>query len=169
LIRSKDASLPRIRRTARVRLARGREEEHRMRERTMADIIRDQNPLAMPAGATVAEASRAMHGRRVGAVLVTEPDGRLLGIFTGRDAVRCLAEGCDAQHTRLRQVMTPNPVTLAPGQTAMEALRLLDNCGFRHLPVCRDGRVCGIVSRYDFRAKEHARLDEESGFFEVLR
>jgi CBS domain-containing protein len=51
----------------------------------------------------------------------------------------------------------------------MDALRLLGDCGFRHLPICRDGRVCGIVSRYDFRAREHARMDEETGFFEVLR
>ncbi|PWS35961.1 signal transduction protein [Falsiroseomonas bella] len=140
-----------------------------MRERTMAEVIRDQRPLSMGPAATVAEACAAMHARRVGAVLVTEPGGRLLGIFTGRDAVRCLAEGLDARHTKVREVMTADPVTLSPGQSAMEALRLLDNCGFRHLPVCRDGNVVGIVSRYDFRAMEHARLDEESGFFEVLR
>ena len=140
-----------------------------MRERTMAEIIRDQRPLSMPPDATVAEACAAMDRRRVGAVLVTERDDHLVGIFTGRDAVRCLAQGCDARHARLRDVMTPNPVTLAPGQPAMEALRLLDDCGFRHLPVCRDGQVCGVVSRYDFRSMEHARLDEETGFFEVMR
>lgn len=140
-----------------------------MRERTMAEIIRDQRPLAMRTAATVAEACAAMHERRVGAVLVTDPDGHLAGIFTGRDAVRCLAQGCDARHTRLREVMTADPVTLAPEQPAIEALRLLDDCGFRHLPVCLDGKPVGIVSRYDFRAREHARLDEETGFFEVLR
>ena len=140
-----------------------------MRERSMAEIIRDQHPLSLPPDATVAEACAAMHRRRVGAVLVTEADDRLLGIFTGRDAVHCLAQGCDASHATLREVMTPNPITLAPGQSAMDALRLLDNCGFRHLPICRDGRVCGIVSRYDFRAMEHARMDEETGFFEILR
>jgi CBS domain-containing protein len=65
--------------------------------------------------------------------------------------------------------MTADPVTLTPEQSAIEALRLLDNGGFRHLPICRDGKVAGIVSRYDFRAMEHARLDDETGFFEVLR
>ncbi|WP_372623027.1 CBS domain-containing protein [Falsiroseomonas sp.] len=140
-----------------------------MRSRTMAEIIRDQHPLSMRPDATVAEACAAMYQRRVGAVLVTEASDHLAGIFTGRDAVRCLAQGCDARHTKLREVMTAKPVTLAPEQSAIEALRLLDNCGFRHLPVCRDGRVFGVVSRYDFRAMEHARLDEETGFFEVLR
>jgi CBS domain-containing protein len=139
-----------------------------MRDRTMAEIIRDQRPLALGPEATVAEACAAMHKRRVGAVLVVEEGDRLAGIFTGRDAVRCLAEGCDAR-TPLGQVMTRSPIALGPDQHAMDALRLLDDSGFRHLPVCRDGRVCGIVSRYDFRAREHARLDEETGFFEILR
>jgi CBS domain-containing protein len=140
-----------------------------MHERTMAEIIRNQKPLAMKPDTTVAEACAAMHDRRVGAVLVAEPGDRLVGIFTGRDAIRCLAQGRDGRHTTLRQVMTPNPVTLTPDQPAIEALRILDQCGFRHLPVCRDGHVRGVVSRYDFRAMEHARLDTETGFFEVLR
>lgn len=140
-----------------------------MRERTMAEIIRDQHPLSMRPDASIADACAAMHQRRVGAVLVTDHNARLAGIFTGRDAVRCLAQARDARHTKLRDVMTTNPVTLTPEQTAMEALRMLDNCGFRHLPVCRDGKLVGVVSRYDFRAMEHARLDEETGFFEVLR
>ena len=58
---------------------------------------------------------------------------------------------------------------VAANRPAIEALRLLDDCGFRHLPVCADGRVCGIVSRYDFRAREHARMDRETGYFEMLR
>jgi CBS domain-containing protein len=140
-----------------------------MRERTMAEIIRDQRPLALRPDTTVAEACAAMDARREGAVLVVEPGDRLVGIFTGRDAIRCLALGHGGRGVTLRQVMTPNPVTISPDQPAIEALRILDNCGFRHLPVCRDGHLRGIVSRYDFRAMEHAQLDEETGFFEVLR
>lgn len=140
-----------------------------MPDRPTAEIIRDQQPLTLPPTATVAEACTAMHRRRVGAVLVVEEGDRLAGIFTGRDAVECLAEGCDATHTPLHRVMTRDPVTLGPEQTAAEALRLLDDGGFRHLPVCRDGRVVGIVSRYDFRAMEYATLNRENRFFEVLR
>lgn len=140
-----------------------------MRERTMAEIIRDQRPLALRPDTTVAEACAAMHARRVGAVLVVEPGDRLVGIFTGRDAIRCLAQGHGGRGMTLRQAMTADPITISPDQPAIEALRILDNCGFRHLPVCRDGHLRGIVSRYDFRAMEHAQLDEETGFFEVLR
>lgn len=140
-----------------------------MRERTMGEMVRDQRPLTLGPDATVAEACAAMYGRRVGAVLIVEDGDRLVGIFTGRDAVRCLAEGLDAKHTSLGQVMTKGCVTLKPDGHAMDALRLLADCGFRHLPVCRDGRVVGIVSRYDFRAREQLQIDDETGFFEMLR
>jgi CBS domain-containing protein len=140
-----------------------------MQTRSMHEIVRNQKPLTLPPTATVKKACEAMHARRVGAVLVVEHGDRLAGIFTGRDAVRLLAEGVDAAHTKLAAVMTRNPVTIAPEQNAIEALRLLGDCGFRHLPVVQDGHVVGIVSRYDFRAMEQGRMDEETGYFEVLR
>ena len=55
--------------------------------RQMADMVRDRNPVTAPPSATVAEASRKMRDRRVGAVLVVDAGARLVGIFTGRDAV----------------------------------------------------------------------------------
>ena len=51
----------------------------------------------------------------------------------------------------------------------MEALLLLNDGGFRHLPIVEGGRIVGIVSRYDFRAKEQSRLDDETGFMEAMR
>jgi len=136
--------------------------------RNMAEMVRHQNPLTMTSGATVQEACAAMHKRRIGAVLVTEGD-KLLGIFTGRDAVHALAVGLDPARTLVGQVMTAEPCCLGPHHHAHDALRLMEDGGFRHLPIVEDGRLFGIVSRYDFRAQEHRRLDEETGFFEVLR
>lgn len=139
-----------------------------MLTRRMEELVRHQDPLSMPPGATVAEACEAMHRRRVGAVLIVE-DGRLVGIFTGRDAVRCLALGLESARTALGQVMTANPVCLGPRAQAMEALRLMADGGFRHVPIAEGGRVHGIVSRYDFRADEHGRMDDETGYFESIR
>lgn len=140
-----------------------------MPQRTMGEIVRDQKPLMLGPAATVSEACAAMYARKVGAVLVVDPDGRLLGIFTGRDAVRLLAEGLDAKSTRVDAVMTKNPTTLGPKASAMDALLLLNDCGFRHVPIVDGGRVVGIVSRYDFRAREQARMDDETGFMEMMR
>ena len=92
----------------------------------LSDIIRDQNPLILPPEMTVLHACRKMQRRRVGAVLVATPDGRLLGIFTGRDAVwRVVAKGRDARTETLAEVMTPRPDTMSPHGTAIDALRLM--------------------------------------------
>jgi CBS domain-containing protein len=137
--------------------------------RTMSDIVRDQKPLTLPSSATVKEACRHMRDRGVGAVLVTDRDRRLVGIFTGRDAVhRVLAEGRSAARTRLSDVMTPNPHTMLPGRTAIEALRLMEDARHRHLPIVEGDKVVGIVSRFDFKGLELDRLDEETGLWERI-
>lgn len=139
-----------------------------MRDRPISELIQEQQPLTLPPDA-LAMACEAMHRRRVGAVLVVQDGNRLQGIFTGRDAVRCLAESRDPTTTTLAEVMTHQPETVSPDQRASDALRLLSDGGFRHLPVCMDGQLQGIVSRYDFRAVEHARQNDETDFFERLR
>ena len=137
--------------------------------REMAEIIRNQQPITMPPTASVQEACKQMHAHRIGAVLVTKGKGELLGIFTGRDAVRVLAQGRDASATTLRQVMTKEPACLPPGHTAIHALRLMRDGGFRHVPVVEEGIVIGVVSRGDFRGLEQDRLDEETGIWERMR
>jgi CBS domain-containing protein len=140
-----------------------------MTMRQISDIVKDQKPLTLTPSATVQHACKCMRDRRVGAVLVTEGDDRLVGIFTGRDAVsRVLAQGKDAAATRLAEVMTPRPDTMPPGKTAIEALRLLHDGGYRHLPVVENGKVIGIVSSGDFRGLEQDRLDEETGIWERI-
>lgn len=136
--------------------------------REMSEIIRNQKPVVVPPTATVQEACRLMHNRRIGAVLVVNQGGSLMGIFTGRDAVRVLAKCQDPISTRLKDVMTRNPATMPPSCTAIEALRLMRDGGFRHVPVVQDGGVVGIVSRGDFCGLEQDRLDEETGFWERI-
>ena len=137
--------------------------------REMAEIIRNQIPLTLPPSATVQEACRHMDTRKVGAVLVTNARGELVGIFTGRDAVRVLAECKDAATTLLSEVMTADPDCLPPRHTAIDALRLMRDGGFRHVPVVHEGVVIGIVSRGDFRGLEQDRMDEETGIWERMR
>jgi CBS domain-containing protein len=110
-----------------------------------------------------------MRDARVGAVLVIDKNGSLVGIFTGRDAVaRVAAMGKDSATTRLREVMTPEPHALAPNKTAIDALRLMEERGFRHVPVVDNGRLLGVVSRGDFRGREQDRLEEETLLWERI-
>jgi CBS domain-containing protein len=135
----------------------------------MSDIVRNQNPVTLQPNATVREACQCMRDRRVGAILVTEADQRLLGIFTGRDAVhRVLADGKSAATTKLDEVMTRDPTTIPPGKTAIEALRLMQDGRYRHVPIVEGDKVVGIVSRYDFSGIELDRLDEETGLWERI-
>ena len=140
-----------------------------MHNRHLVDLVRDQHPLTMPPDGTVAEACAAMHRRRVGAMMVVDKNHHLLGIFTGRDALRCLAEHANPGAMPLHAAMSGNPCTMDASSSAMDALRLLNDAGIRHLPIVDRGRLVDIVSRYDFRQMEHRRLDEESGFFETMR
>jgi CBS domain-containing protein len=140
-----------------------------MPNRKLGDIIRRQNPVILPATATVQAACRLMRDRRVGAILVTEDDGRLAGLFTGRDAVgRVVAEALDPETTTLGEVMTVEPDTLQPNARAIDALRMMQDGGYRHMPVLDGLKITGIVSHGDFTGLEQARLDEETGFWEIL-
>jgi CBS domain-containing protein len=139
-----------------------------MPNRQMAEIVRNQVPLTLSPETSVQAACTRMHERRVGAVLVTDAKGRLLGIFTGRDAVRFLTRGKSPSEVPLKEVMTRDPETMPPGCTAIEALRLMRDGGFRHVPVIEGEIVVGVVSRGDFRGLEQDRLDEETGIWERI-
>jgi len=135
----------------------------------MAEIVRNQDPVIAPPTTTVKQACARMRDRHVGAVLVTDSSRRLVGIFTGRDAVcRVLAEGKDPATTTLGEVMTSNPHSLPPTRTAVDALRLMQDCGFRHVPVVDRDKLLGVVSRGDFRAPEQDRIEEETLLWERI-
>ena len=140
-----------------------------MTNRSLASIIKDQNPLLLAEHETVQLACCHMWERRTGSVLVVDKKQRLTGIFTGRDAVRVLAEGKNAEVVTLAHAMTPNPVTLPPESRAIDALREMSNRGFRHLPIVENGQICGVVSRNDFMGMEIDRLDEEDHLWECIR
>ena len=135
--------------------------------REIASIIKNQKPLVVAADETVQRACQSMTESRSGSVLVVDKQQRLTGIFTGRDAVRLLANEKDAAES-LEQAMKPNPVTITPASHAIDALRAMSDGGFRHLPVVENGRIDGVVSRGDFTGIEIDRLDEEVQLSECI-
>jgi CBS domain-containing protein len=98
---------------------------------------------------TVARAAKLMGLKRVGAIAVVQ-DGKLLGIFTDRDAlVRVIAQDRDPQTTPLREVMTREPCTIGPDEPLESARSLMRRDGLRHLPVVENAVLIGIVSSSD--------------------
>lgn len=117
-----------------------------MFDRTVKSIMEPEKFLTAPPHTTVSQAARLMAGRNTGAVLVVE-DGGLVGIFTERDVVfRVIAQGLDPVTTVVQTVMTRSPLSLDPGRTYGHALLLMQENGFRHVPVVENGRPIGIIS-----------------------
>jgi CBS domain-containing protein len=117
-----------------------------MYEQPVRQVMAGSELLAAPPQTTVAEAAQLMALRKTGAMVVVE-DGRLVGIFTERDAVfRVIARGLDVRTTSVAEVMTRSPVTIAPEKPFGMALAIMHKNGFRHLPVVEGERPIGIVS-----------------------
>jgi CBS domain-containing protein len=89
----------------------------------------------------------ANHG--VGALPVVS-QGKLVGIMSERDYARkVILVGRSSQHTLVREIMTASPMSVTPGHTIDQCLRLMSLYRFRHLPVLEDGQLSGIVSMGD--------------------
>jgi len=129
--------------------------------RRIADVLRQGEVHQLPPNATVFEATRLMKAKSCGAVAVVH-GRRLEGIFTERDLVnRVVAVGLDPVRTALGKVMTRNPDSVRAGTSVADALRLMEDGGYRHLPVVEGGRLVGMVSRRDFFGAEKAQLEHE--------
>ena len=133
-----------------------------MASRLVRDVVKDHKLAALPPGASVREAAHLMAQRKIGSVVVLEGD-RLVGIFTERDIVnRIVDPGRDPDRTVLKDVMTRDPRTVDPDTAALEALRLMGDGHYRHLPVMQDGRLVGVVSRRDFFGEEKAAVEQQA-------
>jgi len=103
--------------------------------------------IAVPAGATVAEAVGVMVERRIGAVLIRNEDGLVDGIFTERDLLtRVVHAGRDPKTTPISLVMTRDVRFVSPGTTVEAALGLMTVNRHRHLLVIDGPRVYGLIS-----------------------
>jgi CBS domain-containing protein len=112
------------------------------------DALHALPPRTLDAGADASEAIRLMHESEIDCVLVTDR-GRLVGIFTDRDAVLKVA-GTRADHRSLRDVMTRDPVVLRQSDPIAVAINKMAVGGFRHIPIVDGGGLpTGVVSAKD--------------------
>jgi CBS domain-containing protein len=84
--------------------------------------------------------------KHIGAVLVTD-NGRLVGVVSERDVVRSLAEqGGKSLDLAASALMTSNPRTATPNISVEQAMGLMTDGRFRHLPIVENGALTGLVS-----------------------
>jgi CBS domain-containing protein len=88
-----------------------------------------------------------MTERGVGAAVVLTGD-TVSGILTERDVLRAVATG-PVEGTHVAAWMTRDPETVEPSDSTGKAAAIMIHGGFRHLPVCDDGKAVGIVSIRD--------------------
>ncbi|MBA0589368.1 hypothetical protein Gorai_018118, partial [Gossypium raimondii] len=114
-------------------------------ERTVKKL-RLSKALTIPEGTTVSEACRRMAARRMDAVLLTDANGLLSGIITGKDiATRVIAEGLRPEQTVVSKIMTCSPIFVTSDSLAIEALQKMVRGKFRHLPVVENGEVIAML------------------------
>ncbi len=127
----------------------------------ICDLIKSQDTYQAEPGLTVLETVRAMVERNIGAVPVVHK-GKLVGIFSERDLMRrVVAESRDPRSTCLAEVMTDDPLTVSTSEDLENCMALMRRHGFRHLPVCHDGQLVGMVSLRDILLHDLSEKDDE--------
>lgn len=103
--------------------------------------------FSLPCDASVYSAIEMMADRRVGALLVVD-DGHLVGIVSERDYARkVILQGRSSKDTFIREIMTPAPITIQCEDSVEEAMRVMTENHFRHLPVVNSGGlIAGVLS-----------------------
>ncbi|OAK62061.1 signal transduction protein [Variovorax paradoxus] len=126
-----------------------------MAERTVFQSISRTHLISLAPQASVRDAACVMTRANCGSVLVMELPDVLVGILTERDLMtRVLARGLDPDRTPVREVMTPNPICVPPETPVSDAVVLMLERGFRHLPLVAGTRVVGVFSVRDALPRE---------------
>lgn len=113
--------------------------------------------------ASIADAVKLLAARRIGAVVVTGADRRIVGILSERDIVRALADkGHDALSAPVAEVMTRKVDTCSLSQTVSELMEQMTSGKFRHVPVVEQGRLAGIISIGDVVKSRVQQMEQES-------
>ncbi|MCY4395969.1 MAG: CBS domain-containing protein [Rhodospirillaceae bacterium] len=128
--------------------------------RTKGNVIHSGTP-----DMTVARAASEMTGRKIGSLLVLDGEAGIAGILSERDIVRGLATfGAECLDGPVSQLMTRGVTTTVPGATIAQAMEIMTQGRFRHLPVMEGGKLAGMVSIGDvvkYRLAEATREVEE--------
>ncbi|MBI1339946.1 CBS domain-containing protein [bacterium] len=118
-------------------------------------------------GATLREAAVLLDQRRVGAMVILNEAGAVIGVISERDIVRALARrGAPALSESVADLMTREVVTALPTDTVEAALNKMTDRRIRHLPVVERGRLLGVVSIGDLVKR---RIEEASAEVDAIR
>ena len=141
-----------------------------MAERTVFQSISQKHVISLGPRASVREAAGVMTRANCGSVLIMEPPNTLLGIVTERDLMtRVLAKALDPELTTVREIMTPNPVCVRPETRVSDAVVIMIEKGFRHLPIIGPAaKIIGVFSVRDAMPREIGTALNQAEFNEQV-
>ncbi len=133
----------------------------------ISQVLRDKGDMVFTAspGETVAAVAAMLYSRRVGALVIAEGDRQVVGIVSERDIVRVVAEeGPSGLERPVSACMSREVIFAAPSETVDSMLGRMTDRRIRHLPVCVDQRLVGIISIGDLvKAKIAETVAEAEG------
>jgi len=123
---------------------------------------------------TIETAVHALSANNIGALVVCDAAGGLVGIISERDVTRGLAEkGCDVRDARVSELMSRNVITCVPGDDVNEIMSTMSTQRIRHIPVLVDGRPAAMISSRDMMevALEEAKAQRDTlaNAYELVR
>ena len=130
----------------------------------IAGILKHKGSATMSVGpsATIAEVAKLLAAKRIGAVLVIDGGNELKGILSERDIVKGLAEhGPSMLDKTAGEFMTSDVQVAAPQTTVAQAMEMMTDGRFRHVPVVEGGRLVGIVSIGDVVKAKIGEAEQE--------
>lgn len=132
-------------------------------------IVSDGPVVTIQPGASIAEASKLLSEKRIGAVIVS-PDGRrVAGILSERDIVRELGhKGADILDMKVDDLMTRNVAGCTKSESALQVLERMTAGRFRHMPVVEDGEMVDLISIGDAVSARLKQLSMEKEALEGM-
>ncbi len=115
---------------------------------TAIDVLMARNPATCPPATSVRDAAKLMRDKGISSLCITQSDA-LKGIATLRDISGKYVADAMPVDTPISDIMTPNPITLSPGDIGSDVLHVMMERGIGHIPVCEGGRLVGIVTQTD--------------------
>jgi CBS domain-containing protein len=131
----------------------------------IAHVLRDKGAavFTLTSDVTLESAARELHTRKVGALVVLDDAGAVVGVLSERDVVREVARrGEKALGDRVSAAMSRSVITAHGQETIDEGLARMTDRRVRHLPVVEDGRLLGIISIGDLVKHKIAAAEAES-------
>ena len=131
----------------------------------IAQVLRSKGDMVftVPPHETVAAVAALLFARRVGAMVVVEGEQDVVGIVSERDIVRMVAEaGAPGLAQPVGNCMTREVIFATPSELVDDILARMTDRRVRHLPVCEDQRLVGIVSIGDLVAHKIAEAEAEA-------